>query len=568
MKIVKNIFKIGVLATVAWWAGACDKFDLDVNTDPNNPSTITKPNLLLTNIEYTLMDGLAGGLNDAQHGFMGMQTSFDDWNVPATSWNFTWNRMYATTLKDIEGLIEATVADEAAGRAENPHYLGIAQVLKAYAYTTMVDLFGDVPFSQANQGDADVSIRNPQFDDDADVYRDCKALLAEGIANLSKASGVKVDGDVIYAGDINKWKAFANSLKLKMAMTTRLVDPASAKTEIESIITAGGLIGTAAQDFQIQFGKTITPDYRHPWYTGIYTGGEFTYLSSQMMYEMLLEKDPRWPFYFRRQTNKTLDPNNPTEKGTIPCTTTPGCTYGYMVLNPTIVEALYGTDPTALELSFLAGLFGRDRSDPAGVPADGTLRTAPGVWPAGGYYDFSPTATTVTSLITVPNRAPGGGIFPALTHVNIEYYKIEAALAMGASVGGDPRTLFEGAIRKHITKVVNFGVATDVGNAVAPAAADIDAYVALWLARYDAAPTDNAKLNVVMKQLWISSQGAAYELWNAFRRTGLPSTIQEPINPARQEPKRMPYPQIELTLNPNAPQGVVYDRDPIFWDLN
>jgi hypothetical protein len=561
MKIVKNLLKIGAVAALAWWAGACDKFDLDINTDPNNP-TSTTPNLLLNSAEFALMDNLAGGINDAQHGFMGLTASFDTWDVPAPSWNFFWGNVYAGALKDIEGLIEASSADPASGRAENPHYLGIGQLLKAYTYVTLVDLFGDVPYSEALKGDAATIITNPKFDDDEMVYREMKSLVDAALVNLNKTSGVKVDGDIIYAGNINKWKAFANSLKLKMAMTTRLVDPATAKTEVETLLAAGGLLAASGDDFQLQFSKLVTPDNRHPWYIGPYTGGEFTYISSQLMFEMVDLGDPRFPFYFRRQQKKVLDPNNPTEKGTIPCTTTPGCTYGYMVSNQWVRDSLFGSDITQAEVDFLAGMFGRDRADPAGVPADGTLRTIPGVYPCGGYYDVTAPG------LPAANRAPGGGIFPALTHVNILFYRIEAALAMGANVGATPRALFEEAIRKHIAKVSAYGVATDVGNAVAPSAAAVDAYVAEWLAKYDAAPTDNAKLNVVMKQLWFCSWGSAYELWNAFRRTGLPTTLQEPIDPVRNEPKRMPYPQNETTLNPNAPQGVVYDQDKIFWDKN
>ena len=396
------------------------------------------------------------------------------------------------------------------------------------------------------------------------MYAACNDLIDAAIDNLNKASGVKVDGDLIYAGNITKWKAFAKSLKLKATMTTRLVN-GNAKAEIEGLFSAGGLITDIAGDFQFQFSKTTAPDNRHPWYQGTYTGGEFTYISHQMMVEMLVDGDPRFPFYFRRQSKKALDPNNPTEKGTIPCITTPGCTYGYLIFNQNVIDEIFTNKGKAYDQSakdFLAGIFGRDRSDPAGVPADGTLRTLPGVYPCGGYYDV------LAPAVPSPDKAPGGGIFPALTHVNMLYYQIEAALALGASVG-DPRALFESAMRKHIDKVSKFGVATDA-NSVALTADTINQYVDVWLARYDAAPNDNARLNVVMKQLWFSSWGSAYELWNAYRRTGLPSTLQEPINPVRQEPKRMPYPQNELTLNPSAAsyQSVIYDQDPIFWDAN
>ncbi|MBN8684643.1 MAG: SusD/RagB family nutrient-binding outer membrane lipoprotein [Chitinophagales bacterium] len=563
MKLIKNIVRTAALTGLLLSVNACNMFDLDVNTDPINPSSTT-PNLLLTNAENILFANLAGGTNYAQHGFMGMISSNDDWNVPATSWNGYWNSMYANVLKDLEGVIEASVATDE--RAENPHYLGIAQLLKAYTYVTMVDQFGDVPFSEALKGNAETAIKFPKFDKDEEVYRACRQLVEDAIVNLNKTSGVIVEGDIVYNGDIIRWKKFANTFKLKMAMTTRLVNPAEAKSTIEALISAGELIGSGAEDFQFQFSKTVTPDNRHPWYQGTYTGGEFTYISHQMMVEMLVDGDPRFPFYFRRQTKKVLDPNNPTDKGTIPCVTTPGCTYGYLVANQNVIDAIYtnqGKTFGADERDFLAGIFGRDRSDPAGVPADGTLRTIPGVYPCGGYYDVA------TPGLPAANAAPGGGIHPALTHINVLYYRIEAALALGAATG-DPRTLFEEAIRKHIAKVSTFGVATDLGNAVAPSSDTINQYVAKWLARYDAAPDNNARLNVVMKQMWFSSWGNATELWNAFRRTGLPTTLQEPINPVRDEPKRMPYPQQELTLNPSAAPyiNVIYDRDPIFWDKN
>lgn len=565
MQILKKILLVGLVLVSGWLAPSCNKFDLDVNTDPNNPATTT-PQLLLTNIEFSLMNNLAGGLNDTQHGFMGMMTYYDDFNVPASSWNFEWNVFYANVLKDIEGLIAASSADAASGRAENPRYLAIAQLLKAYSYMTLVDLFGDVPYSQAAQGDAANSVQYPKFDKDQDVYNECKKLIAAAETNLGKTFSVAVAGDIIYGGNMDKWKALAKTMKLKWAMSTRLVDPAAAKTEVEAIIAAGGMIADAPGDFQLQFSKLVTPDNRHPWYVGPYTNGEFNYISSQMMVEMVEDGDPRFPFYFRRQTKKVLDPNNPTEKGTIPCTTTPGCTYGYIVLNQGIIDRLYTNKGKAYDASakdFLAGLFGRDRSDPAGVPADGTLRTLPGVYPCGGYYDVKEAARPAN------NAAPGGGIFPALTHVNVDYYKIEAALSMGANVGATPRDLFKAAMEKHIKKVVDFGVATDA-NSARPSADTTSKYVNLWLARYDAATNDNARLNVVMKQMWFSSWGSAYELWNAFRRTGLPTTLQEPINPARNEPKRMPYPQLELSLNTSASayKNIIYDKDPVFWDKN
>ncbi len=570
MKIFHKITKYFIAPLLVLGMSGCLTEFGDINTDPNNPSDASV-DLLLPQIEFALAENLAGGFNNSQLGFAGQMTWSDNFAVSNTSFSGLWDNMYAGPLKDIEGLIAK------AEESNLPHHLAIGQLLKAYAFSTMVNMFGDIPYSEAFQGEG-TDGRAPTFDDDEAVYNDCIALVDAATANLALSSGAKPSTDIIYAGNITKWKTFANSLKLKLIMQAWKARP-GAKAEIEALL-AGSLISAAGDDFQVQFGKTnqTDGDQRHPWYQGHYTGtGDFTYISHQLMIEMLEDKDPRFPFYFRRQTKKVLDVENPTEAGTIPCWTTPGCNYGYLVLNPDLMNELFGPDITQAEIDFAAGIFGRDRADASGVPQDSEYRTMPGVFPAGGYYDVAAPATPS------PDKAPGGGIFPILTHVNILYYKIEAMLEDGLGIAGDPRALFEEAMRKHIAKVSNFGVATDP-NSVAAAAADIDAYVALWLGRYDAAASNRSKLNVVLKQFWFSSWGNGYEIYNVMRRTfdpnanvgdygfnGLPNTIQNPVSDTpRNFPNRLPYPSTELTLNPSAEpwKNVIWDdaSAKLFWD--
>ncbi len=567
---VKYLNKLLIAFSLMFVMGSCNLFELDINNDPNNP-TQASVNLLLTQAELTLANSLGGGINDNLMGFAGLLASGDNFQLFSNSYDGNWNSLYTNALKDVQGIIDIASNPDAL----NPHYLGIAQLLKAYGFSTLVDLFGDVPFSEALQADAAAAIKAPKFDDDQAVYNSCLSLIDDAIANLSGPTPVAVSGDIIYGGNKDKWLKFARSLKLKLLMNTRNVNPTAAQ-DISKIFTDGGLISSAAEDFQLQFSKLQTPnDFRHSWYEASYAGASngFTYFLHQFPVEMLIDKDPRFPFYFRRQTKRLLDQANPSDRNTTPCSQTPGCIYGYVVLNPNLQEAIFGTTSlTQAQIDFLAGIFGRDRADPAGVPQDGDLRLMPGVYPCGGFYDV-PTAALSGSF-----KAPGGGIFPILTHINISFYQIEAILTLG--IAGDARALFEKAMRDHMKKVIDFGVATDVANSVRPAQAEIDAYVSLWLDRYDAAASDNAKLNVVMKQLWFCSQGNGYEIYNAMRRTkdanamntygydGYPNTIQEPINAPRDFPKRLPYPQQELSVNPNASglSSIVYDRDAIFWD--
>lgn len=548
---LKNISAVLALFMIS----SCSLFDLDVNTDPNNPSQAA-PNLLLANIEIDLMTNLAANEGDASTymGLMGTQ-ALSRYDLANTSYIGLWNAMYTGPLKDVEGLIAASQS--------NPHYLGIAQVLKSIAYSTMVDLWGDVPFNEAAKGDAETKILNANFDDDAAIYNSCLTLLDDALANFAKPSAGTVSGDVIYNGNITKWTSAAKTMKLKLLTTARLAIP-DANAKIAALIKAGGLISASADDFIFQYSKDPT-SIRHPYYTGAYTGGEFdyTYICHELLVESLSDEDPRWPFYFRRQTDKVLNLDDPTDRNTAPCDGS-GCTYGYVVKNPLMIEKLYtskGKTFGANEEKFLAGIFGRDRGDGDGIPADGALRTLPGVYPCGGYFDVAKPA------LPAANAAPGGGIYPYLTGVNTSYYIIEGILISGAE--GDAKAEFKKAIEGHINRVVNFGVATDGANAVKPTADAINAYVNKWLAKFDAATSAEGKLSVALKQLWFSSFGNGFESFNAFRRTGLPTDIQEHKDGTlRGFPLRLPYPQNELTLNPNAAnfKDVAFDKEPVFWD--
>lgn len=556
MKLFRYIPKSAAALALVLTASSCSLFDLD-NTDPNNPS-IAAPDLLLTQVEFKIADEFSD-LETTLATFMGQvgTQKTSRFELQNSAFNEFWFDMYTGPLKDVNNLIEATSANN------NTNYLGIAQLLKAYMNATMVDLFGDIPYSQAGKGDASTPVNDPEFDKDADVYADCLKLVDDGLANLAKGSGVAVTGDLIYGGSVPNWTAFGKSLRLKLLMTSRL-GTADAKAKIDAAIKAGGFL---TSDFRFVFSKTPT-SLRHPWYTGAYTGGEFdgSYVNHQLMTEMLKDGDPRFPFYFKRQGVKALNPNDATDRGTIPSP----CEVGYIYLRDAAYWESLLRKPKAdfkkADTTFMIGLFGRDRGDAAGIPADGALRTLPGVYPAGGFYDKVITAADVPRA----EAAPGGGVYNMLSSENIAYYQIEAILAL--DLAGDAKKLFETAMRSHATKVVNFGAGADPANAIRPTSAAVDAWVKVWLDRYDGAPTNTAKLDVCMKQLWFSSWGgSSYETYNGYRRTGLPSTLQEACTKtSRNFPLRLPYPQSEISLNNSASAKAagakIYDKDPIFWD--
>jgi hypothetical protein len=551
MKYLNKITKVLASFVLIISLGACSMFDLDINKNPNAPGAAAL-DLLLTNIETNMFSNIAGTEGDLET-FMGMvgTQSLSRWDLNTNSYDGLWQSLYNTSVKDLESMIAR------ATETNSSLYLGVAQTLKAYLFMTLVDLWGDVPFSQAAQGDASKAIKTPGYDKDAEIYAACLKLLDDAIANFAK-TGASVSGDIIYGGNISRWLKAARSLKLKGLITARK-GIADATTQINALITGGNLISAEAEDFKFTFSKDPT-SIRHPWYTGAYTGGEFdyTYINNQLMLEMLYDFDPRYRYYFRHQTTVLLNFNDPTQRNTAPIP--------YIPLTPNVADTLKAK---GYSQNFINGIFGRDRGDADGIPADGSLRTIPGVYPCGGFY-LSDLASNTTVNPTA-NTATGGGIYPALTGVNVLYYQIEAILALGAA--GDARALFKKAIEDHIARVVNFSVAADASSpsltAITPAR---DAYVARWLARWDSATDNNGKLNVAMKQLWFSSFGNGFEIFNAFRRTGFPNTLAPLVDGT---PKgggafvnRLPYALSELNLNKgmtDAQKNVKYWIDKVFW---
>ncbi|MEA5140853.1 SusD/RagB family nutrient-binding outer membrane lipoprotein [Arcicella rigui] len=548
-KIIKRlIWGIALVTSV----GSCSITELDINNDPNNPVQAT-PDLLLPNAELAAINNI-DIYNTA--GFAGQLNSADDFNLNNSSYNGTWNFFYQST-QNIEGLINATKD------VNSPHYLGIAQTLKAFAVGNFVDTFGDIPYTQAWLGNSADPNFAPVFDKDSDVYEALIKLCDAAIANFAKSSPVTVKNDIIYSGSITKWVKLAKSVKLRLLLNSRK-GRATGNSDLIAAFNAGGYITSSADDFTFKYGSQLNADGsdgRHPWFQNAYLGDNgFSYISHQLMSEMILNKDPRLPFYFYRQTSTVLDPANPTDRGTIP--------YGgtYLALKTTFLnnyKKVYGT-LTSADLAYIAGFFGRDRGDNTGAPQDGALRTAPGCYPAGGLY----SGREIAAKALTGGTKGGNGILPLITSNDIKFYQIEAILDAGLT--GDARSIFEAAIREHITRVVNLGLTVDPTNAKAPASTDITDYVNSWLAQYDAAPTNTAKLNIVMKQAWFCRWGQGTETWNGLRRLGYPTAIQNPIlKPIRQFALRKPYPSQEGNLNPNAVDkvtNVIFDRDPIFWD--
>lgn len=195
---------------------SCDEGFEKLNTDPNNPTSVD-PNLLVANSAIITANVSYSTFNGADQGTCWVQqwskVQYNDEERysprPGTSGNI-W-ALYS-------GIQELIKAEEDALASGNKVLSGVALTLKAYNYQILTDLFGDVPFSEANKGSS-AGIFTPKYDSQEEIYAGILEMYTEGMALIASGEGsVLAANDRIFAGDVSKWLKFATSLKFRALM--------------------------------------------------------------------------------------------------------------------------------------------------------------------------------------------------------------------------------------------------------------------------------------------------------------------------------------------------------------
>ncbi len=144
-----------------------------------------------------------------------------------------WDRYYPNIAKNLEDLLLQTSEDP---EMANMHH--IAQILRVLMYHRLTDLYGDIPYSEAGRGFIDV-ITQPAYDRQSDIYADMLAKLEAAASGLTASSATYGSGDLMYQGDVEQWRKFANSLMLRLGMRLVKVDPAGAQSWVQKAISGG-----------------------------------------------------------------------------------------------------------------------------------------------------------------------------------------------------------------------------------------------------------------------------------------------------------------------------------------
>ncbi|GAC1591461.1 MAG: hypothetical protein NVS3B25_10960 [Hymenobacter sp.] len=575
----------------------------DVNVDPIHPTKAELQQLLpVTQTALSTYLGFSiAGLGQPTSALMQQLSNgrgIGTFQQSGDSFSNQWNGLYSDMLANNEQLITQGSAEQRWG------YVGVAQLQKAYVVSELVDLFGDIPYSEALKGSLNPA---PRFDKDADIYngnaglgiQGLFSLIDEGLANLAKP-GTSIQGraDLIYGGALNQWARFGRTLKLKLYVQIRKTRADAFRPEVSQLLagaaTDDDATGLLRDDFEFKYGASESPANRNIGFLSNYVDvarednvGRFLYLL--MKYgdgtnaaapvlvrpaatPQIPSADPRLPYYFfNQQTSRAIDQ----------------ASFDYQ-------------DPND-------GRFVTTRQGSTGPANASTLssstRTLPGLYPIGGRYDdgrggnanttfgrglvaqrllpyFSRKFLEAEALLLILNDRPAAKM-ALQAALQASFDKVNAiALAEGTST--TPTT----------TSGTPYPTAIPGGSrALAPIpAAEMATYISAALARFDGTAPGPTKtpLQVIMEEKYVASFGMGPDIYTDWRRTGYPIItvpdnnnigsnvgLVEDNDPVTRGtglfPRRLYYSQQDLTANANpaAPKTQV---DPssanyrLFWD--
>jgi hypothetical protein len=559
--MTQKIKSVYFFAALLLLSTGCKKF-LDVNKNLNDPTKVPV-SILLTGAQYQMGQGLAfnNGLTDGLSVYMHQQSTreeADNYDMKGNDFIIenSWAKFNAA-LTDLDVVIKQSIEEE------RFKYAGVAKILKAFGFSQMVDVWGDIPFSEFNKFKE--GVKQPLFDDDAAIYPQLITLIDEGIADINNPvtnpSNPGTD-DVIYGGNTARWVKAGNTLKLKLYTQLRKVQNVTAEV-IALLANPAGLINSKEESFNIAFGTALLTD-RHPGFSD-YTATQRTEHVSPWFYEILKgynpiysgSVDPRLPYYIYNQ----IKPGGAT---------------------PNTTEYRDG--------AFVSIYFGSIGSDRNASQQNGISLF--GIYPVGGRYDDGQGG--------VASATSGTGAAPQKLITYADRLYLEAELINAGVIAGDAREVFSRALSASMAQV-DYVISNYVkpsqavpqlmgANGATPIAA-VTTYINAVLAKYDAGDA-NKKLEHIMTQKWLASVGASVDQYTDYRRTGYPvlfdpqnaamapgGNVQPPVdgNPfavpqpavpvqrTNNFPLSLPWAQTELDLNGNAPAQKAVDTYKVFW---
>ena len=502
---MKKIFNISLLVLCFTLViTSCDNGFDELNRSKTNSLTLD-PVLVLNNAVINSSPGgvspgsATGGLTYSLAIVQQMISSntgvnlggnFNQVNIGNTP--LTWVNYYQNVIRYTNDVITRTNTD-----VTRSNLYHMARIIQANAFMVLTDSYGDIPYSEAGAGYTG-KILLPVYETQQSIYPKIIQELKDASAALDPAGRIE-KADVLFTGDIAKWKKFGNSLLLRAGMRLSKIDMTTAQTTVAAAL-AGGVILSNADNASIKHDGNYFSGIGN-----IVNGTEAAnfYLADPFVSALKNTNDPRLSAIAVRYKGAT--------SGT-----------GHVAANATTAAA-----------------------EQFGMPmgsTDGTAQSAAVTAGIGSRYAFSQADRNRILKRTSP-------VF-IVTAAETNLLLAEAA-ARGWVPGGNvaAATYFTTGIKAHMDMMATY----DAGSTIA--AADRDTYA---IANLLDVSTLDASLQQINYQYWIASFPDGSETWANFRRSGYPVLTTNPY-PAKSVNfiTRITYPPSEILVNSKNVQSAI-----------
>ena len=521
--LIQICFVIGCFVLVS-----CTNDFEDINTNPNSPE-VAPSAPILTYVQRVMSGSWIGDVwynmneSSSMAGQMTKISYIDEARYGYRSG--TVNSMFNNPYVYIRNLNRILLNEE--GPDGNPNMTAVALILKCYLYQILTDHLGAIPYSEAFQGEN--GNYTPKYDSQESIYRDMLNVLktASDMINVTPpATQVITGADIIYGGNVTRWKKFANSLRLRMAVRMSYVDEAGAKAVISEILgnpSAYPLLESNADNARFKWPGDA--NYREPLSSAGLT--RVDYISCSTIVNVLKElDDPRLPVYAQLTQDKVDDATATIYRGFVAGAPGP---YGNLSIFSKIGSffsenvAGYTYHFRYAEVEFLkAEIYARnlytgdaEAAYNAGITASISEYTAVTVGPVT-------TVAQIAPYLALPKVAYTNPELPRLTYAGNDYYDEE--IKSGA---------YAATAISAICYIPNEILLNECANATVKA---------------------NPQLQKIAYQKWLCLYQQGQEAWAEVRRTDIPVISAAPGRPQgwaahNRCPTRFPYPNDEKNLN-------------------
>jgi hypothetical protein len=510
-KILLPIKGICVSIFLAATMQSCDKGFVDLNTNPDASGKI--------NAGYVFSKAQYDAVGDyiySSDGIVQYKTSFNEIAGFGSKYIFNqadmpykvFNNGYINEINEIGEVIRGVKDDP-----QLVNKLAVARIWRVFCFHQITDLYGEIPYTEAGAGYS-ASIFKPKYDTQQSIYADMLKELEEAVASFNPDLPTFGTADLIYSGDIAKWKKFANSLMLRLGFRLSKVDPALSETWVKKAI-AGGVI-TEDEDMAViksySNGQTINKNpIANDW-----IGNDFIVANG---------RDNQEGGKFQKTFIDFLKNNNDPRLGVFSVVWVPSGT-GY-----------------AADTSFALQ---------KGMPANFINKPA-------DFGDYSePNPNTLLKY-----EAP----MLVLTSAEINLLLAEASIRGWYT--GSASDLFEKGTRAGLNQWARFGTAAVITQN------KVDAYVNAH--PFNETGTFDEKMDQIHTQMWIALFPNSTEAFSNWRRTGYPQLVPNVVPgnaTGGQIFRRMLYPPSEQNLNKEQMDVAIQRQGPnsfmtrIWWDVN